>query len=481
MKKKLSVLAGGVVLLAALLGIYAVKTNKGTQSVDTETTTENSTNAVSFVNSGKYTLCEKQEDISDITITAGDNKLVIKCDGGSYTVEGYEDIKLNTSNTASLASMFKGLYSDNKIEDNDPAKYGLDSPLAAGKAVFADGGSAEIKLGSLTADKKYYYAQTSEADGIYMIDAVVGERLLYTANDLVDKSITAIKPNYVQYIEVKNVPGEELLLYYDAQHSNANSNLANNGLATLTMQKPLEGASVYPYNLTDTILSTCTQLKLDRVVEAKPTDYAKYGLDAPRTTVRLKDNEGELEIRVGKTVEGDDSSVYVCVDDNISVFTMSEALIEPFTSYTITDFTEKFVALHARADVDSVKVSGEFGGFELRFAVDGEHTVTKTDDGKVKDTRIPQIDGKEIPSEEFTDFYELLVGLSFDEVTSHTDKTGQPAASISYTLLDGSVHNIDFYSYNDNFYIVGAEGEYDMLVNKQSLKQVIDRAKALAK
>lgn len=481
MKKKLFPLIGGVAVLALLLGVYAYKTGIGSgSSGESEPTTEETVSEVAYVNSGKYTLCDKSEqDIRDIVITSQDNTLKIKIADGSYSVEGYEDVKLSMSNTASVASTFLGLYSDDKITDGDRKKYGLDNPLATGSASFGDGSSVTLALGSLTADKRYYYMESSECEGIYLIDAVVGGRLLYTINDLTDKNITAIKPDYVTYIEVTNAEGKELLMYYDKDKSNANTNLANNGLATLTMEKPLEGASVYPYNLSDTILSTCKSLRLDEVAQAKPDDLSQFGLDKPSLTIRLKDNEGSLELKTGDAA--DDGSVYVMVDNRPSVFTMDKNLIKPFESYAIADFVEKFVALHMRADIHTVTMDGEFGSFTLDFKAEGDNKITTGENGNIKDNRLALLNGKQFEGEDFTDFYELLAGLTFDEITQHSEKSGEPAVKLTYTLLDGQEQTTAFYLYNDNFYCVGMEGEYDMLVSRQSVKQIADRAAALSK
>ena len=481
MKKKLFPLLGGIVLLAALLGIYAYSSSSSGENGDgTEPTTEQ-TSDTSLVNTGEYTLCDREaESLRDVAINSGDNTLSLKYSEDGYTVEGYENVDINMSNTASLASIFIGLYSDNKIEgaENEPEKYGLDNPLAVGTATYDDGSSVTLKLGSLTADKQYYYLESSDAEGVYLVDAVVGARMLYTINNLVDKNIASIKPNYVTYIEVLRNNESELLLYYDEENSNANTNLAQYGLATLTMERPLEGASVYPYNLESSILSTCSSITLDDVVDAQPTDYARYGLDVPRLTVRLRDNSGSLEIKAGS--DAGEGNVYVMVNDSVSVFTMDASLLEPFDNYTITDFIEKFVALHSRSDVSRVDMVSEFGTVNLEFREDGENTITTDENGAVQDNRLAILNGKTVEGDDFADFYELLVGLSFDQIGEHTQKSGEPAVTLTYTLLDGTVETTEFYTFNDNFYSVGKDGEYDMLVSKQSVKQIVDRAAALS-
>lgn len=474
MKKKILPLAGGVAVLALLLGIYGISTQREGNGSD-ETTTEVTTE-ISLVNTGSYTLCDKEpKELRNVKITSGENTLELNIAEKGYSVKGYEQVKLSVDTTAAMAGIFTGLYSDNKIEEADREKYGLTQPLAVGVGEFADGSSVTLTLGSLTADNKYYYMESSETKGIYLVDNVTGGRLLYGINDLTDRTIASIKPDYVSYIQVLHGDGRELLMYYNSESSDANKNLADKGLATLTMEKPLEGAAVYPYNLTGSILSTCKEIKLGQVVDSQPSDYGKYGLDKPHMTVRLKDNSGSLQLKVG--ADADEEHVYVQPDNSVSVFTMEKRIVEPFDKYVITDFVEKFVALHTRSQVENVSLTSEYGDLSLEFRSSGENVITSDEQGKIKDNRLIYINGKKYEGEDFKNFYELLAGLSFEQIEKHAPKTGEPQAVLIYKLTDGSTHTTEFYAYNDNFYSVGKNSEYDMLVSRQSIKKIIDEGK----
>jgi hypothetical protein len=479
MKKKMLSLGCGIAVLAVLFGLYTYKVSSRSGSTSesaTEETTDTTDTGI-ILNTGQYALCDKSaETLRDITVTNGEAVLKLKYTDSGYVAEGYEKAQLDMSNVASVASNFIGLYSDNKIDDTDLTRYGLDNPTATGVATYEDGSSVTITLGNLTADGKYYYMQSSDLDGIYLVDELMGNRLLYTVNDLTDKTLTAIKPDYVDYVGVKAKNGDELLMYYDSEKSNASS-LAAQGLATLTMEKPIEGAIVYPYNLEGSVLSTCKQLTLASVVEVQPDDYSVYGLDDPEYIIRLRDSDAALELKVGGTDAAGNS--YVMVDDRVSVFLMDSTLLQPLENYTVTDFVEKFVSLHNRTDVSSVVMQGEYGDFTLDFKTEGDNKIVTDEKGTSKDNRLVLINDKEVQSDSFKDFYELLVGLGFDQIEEHTQKSGEPNAVLTYYLTDGSEQSVEFYQYSDNFYSVGKDGKYDMLVSRQSVKQIVDKALAL--
>lgn len=474
MKKKLLPLACGVGVLVLLLGIYMLSAPRNNDG-DSETTTEEAT-TISLVNTGKFSLCDKKpEELKSVKVTSGENTMELNISEDGYSVKGYEKVSLSPDTTAALAGIFVELYSDNRIDDVDREKFGLAQPLATGVAEYTDGSEVTLTLGSLTADNKYYYLESSEAEGVYLVDAITGGRLLYDIKDVTDKTIAAIKPDYVSYIQVIHNDGKELLMYYDADSSNANKNLGDKGLATLTMEKPLEGATVYPYNLSGSILSKCKDIKLCDVVDPQPEDYSKYGLDNPYMTVRLKDNEAALQLKVGASAGN--GYVYVQPDNSISVFTIEEAVVKPFDKYVITDFVEKFVALHTRSQVEKVNLTSEFGDLSLEFKAQGNNVITADEEGKIKDNRLILINGKQYEGDDFKNFYELLAGLSFEQIVEHSPKSGEPEAVLTYTLMDGSVQTTEFYGYNENFYAVGKNSEYDMLVSRQSLKKIVDDGK----
>jgi hypothetical protein len=301
--------------------------------------------------------------------------------------------------------------------------------------------------------------------------------MLYTVNQLVDKELPSLKTDYINYIEVTKKNGDELLMYYNENYSNKDDALAQSGLSTLTMEKPFKGLSVYPYNLESSVLSTCSNFAISDVVDAQPEDYAQYGLDEPNLIVGLGDDESAVQFKVGN--ETDDGKVYVTVSNKVSVFTMDKSLFEPFENYNVTDFVERFVSIHYRYELANVDVKTEFGSFKLEFKEDGDKKITVDENGATKDTRRVLLDGKEIGEDDYIDLHGVLVGLTFDNIVEPKAVSESPDCEITYTLLDGSEQSIKFYSENDNFYRVPMADNYDVLVDKQSVKNIINKANQL--
>ena len=79
----------------------------------------------------------------------------------------------------------------------------------------------------------------------------------------------------------------------------------------------------------------------------------------------------------------------------------------------------------------------------------------------------------------FTDFYEQLVAIGFDDYDTNAEAKGAPAVTITFKLSDGSSDAAEYYDYNSDFYVVKKGDNTSMLVNKQTVTKVLNEAKKL--
>lgn len=475
MKKKLILLIAAIVILGVLLGLYAFGSKDGGGDVQQDSTEEE------VVTPQTYTLMDREmSEISRVTISANQKEIVYLPKDNTFTVEGYEDADLSQINVESVVSSFAKLYSSNVVVDNpeDLSVYGLENPSAVGTGEYTDGTKAVIYIGDITPDKSYYYAMLEGDTKVYLIDVLSGGRFYYNIGQLLNTNISTINKDTVTYINIQQKGKDEILIVYDENDSNVNENLKNNGLFTLSMKKPIDGVLVYPYNLQSYMLSSLASIVVKDVIDVTPENLADYGLDDPILRVTLKDNSNSLKMIVGNDI--DDNTVYVMVNDRPEVFSMSKAAILSFMDVNITDFIQKFVALHTRSKVEKIDIKSVYGDYNIKFVTKGENMVTENGEGVADDKRITYINDTEIERESFTNFYELLVGITFDALDKEAAATGEPQVSIGYTMTDGDVDMVQFYNYNENFYVAKKGENSSMVVSKQSVKQVIDKARELS-
>ena len=232
-----------------------------------------------------------------------------------------------------------------------------------------------------------------------------------------------------------------------------------------------------------TALEDASALNVEKLVDPKPTELSKYGLDNPEMEVVLKDRNTELTVKVGSQVQ-DDSDIdyrYVQINNRNEVFTMDQRALQSFFDADIVDFVQPFVSLHSRSSVNKIEAENNDKKFNVEFKSEGENTFVKTKEGVEKDNRNAYVSGKLVKRELFSPFYQNIVGLSFDSILKeNANVSGTPQAVITYVMKDGSKEKIEFYNYDDNYYVAKKGESSTLVVNKQSVRKLfLDAEKVL--
>ncbi len=483
MKKKAVLFIALLAAMAVLLAVYASVKNSG-KSGAAEPEPE-------VMTSGKYKLVElAPEDIDSIFVDNGknggfymdvtDDGIIVK-DGENMPV----DMSLldDEKTLLELRSLIN-ISSDNEVEKTEggviPDKYGLDEEKAAAKVYYhlKDGSEQQLYLGVITPDEKYYYAAVSLTE-VYTIGKTTGDNILKSVEELADLDMEKLDPNALAMLEIVQEGREDLRISFEKENENSNDSLNKNGLQTLVMHDPIPDLLVYPYNLETGLLYNYENFTIEKMVEIGDKNFAEYGLDKPVMSIAMADTEASVTLKVGKETE-DGKGYYVTPYGNKAVYTMTKTALEPFFDYNIIDFIQKFVALHYRYELSDIDIKSDYGDYTVEFKEENGKTLTE-ENGTPIDKRQEYINGKAVDSEAFVDYYELLVGLTFDALEDVRPQ-GEPHTVITYHLLDGTEDKVSFYDYDENFFVAvkdGSEGALNMLITKQQVKQALDRAAEL--
>lgn len=469
MKKKIFMLLGAVVLLCLLCGIYFLASAKKDQPVEEPMTMED---IGTQIVDGK--------DVKNFSVTNPNGSFEFIQKDKKWSVEGYDN-DFNSSAIATMASIFKSLYAERDIEENaaDLAKYGLDKPTAV-----ATSGNTVISIGLPSADKKYYYVKLNDINNVYLVNSARLDPVMFGFDDIVDKALPTINSDSIQEISIdySGSDDNDIVVKYDKDNPLAREYSDKNGLATLVMEKPVSNMLVYPYNLQMTVLKNLKSLAISKLVEIKPNDLAKYGLDNPYCTIYVADKENNVTVAVGNKFADEEGNnfYYVQVNGRGEVFTVSERAIKPFVEAKVADFVEKFVSLYQRSNVSHITIEGA-KKYDIDFKAEGENDYREVDDGVTQDFRSTYLNGKLIERDVFTDLYELIVGISFDDILNTAKPEGEPEVTITFELTDGSKKVDNYYNYNDSFYIVSQDNNNSLVVSKQTVRNVINKAEELSK
>ncbi len=465
MKRKLIILLSAVVVLGLLLGVYALVGSKTDDSSE-----ETANNDTSMEAMGDKIADAK--DIDSFTVTNANGSFTFNKKGGKWKAEGYDNA-LSQSAVNEMAGVLSALYAERIVEEEpkDIAVYGLDKPSAVGRCK-----DITVNLGAVTPDNKYFYVQTDKSPAVYMVETTLCKSLDYGFNDFIDKSVPKIDRDSIQELDIRTKGKEDIYVCSDPDNPIARDYAEANGLATLVMEKPVSNMLVYPYNLHNSVLKNINNLNVTDLVEPNPKDLAKYGLDDPQTQVKIRDMENTVTLKAGSKAPtvNDTEYVYVLINDRPEVFTMDYRSVEPFINASIADFSEKFISLYQRSKVSSI----DFGGYKIELKEEGDNKFVQ-EDGVLRDNRNAYINGKAVNREDFTDFYEQLIGIGFDDIDMSAEPKGEPELVITFVLTDKSKDTAEYYNYNSDFYVVKKGDSTSMLVNKQTVARVLNEAEKL--
>ena len=467
----------GIIILAILIVLYVVgsaRKNKTTETKESTITQDEIGQKLST-----------NDNAVDILVENKNGKFEFEKAKDSWKIKGCKEVTLSNDVVNLIVNGVESLYAIETIEENPQSveKYGLSKPVATVSAKYENKNQTVLKVGNLSTDKKYYYVQVDNSPSVYMVNANACSLFTGTMNDFVDKNVPKVDTNSIVYMEIDYRDKDDILVEYDKDNSLVKEYADKNGLATLVLKKPVSDIVVYPYSLQATALEDASALNVEKLVDPKPTDLSKYGLDNPEMKIVLKDRNTELTVKVGSKVQ-DDSDInyrYVQINNRNEVFTMDQRALQSFFDADIVDFVQPFVSLHSRSSVNKIEAENNDKKFNVEFKSEGENTFVKTKEGIEKDNRNAYVSGKLVKRELFTPFYQNIVGLSFDSILKeNANVTGTPQAVITYVMKDGSKEKIEFYNYDDSYYVAKKGESSTLVVNKQSVRKLfLDAEKVL--
>lgn len=283
-KKKGRALAGGAVLLCALIGVEA---------------------ALSWQNSQEETEAET-EGVTPLEISADDlTEMTVKNENGTFTLvkdadgvwSNKEDAQFPLDEdtwTAKLSSLESMTAVRTLEEPEDLAEYGLDDAAIQVTLVTADG-STELYIGNQNESTYDYYVYVDSPDTVYTVGSSAATAMDCGLYDLASAStFPSISSGSLTHMEIRQ---DESLLEFDADASDTES-------ASWYVSR--DGGEAVPADssamsaLTDELL----YIGFEDFVDYKGEDLAQYGLDDPWAEITWDYTETEsVEEETEETAE----------------------------------------------------------------------------------------------------------------------------------------------------------------------------------
>jgi hypothetical protein len=400
----------------------------------------------------------------------------------AWVIKGHEDAKVSTYNLDDMMRDAFTLDAAEKVAEtiSDPKEYRLDPPEAYGVFEYTDGTSVKVNIGMQTPAKDFYYMTVDGDPALYMTYTSTGADFFNTYDDLADKSIAAIDGTTLQYVNIGRKGKSPIEFAYNGTDEELASDIEQFGGVTLYMKSPYDGWELYANNFQTNVLEPMSGIVMNELVDIDAADLSKYRLDDPELDIWLKDSANEMHILVGgdapsEDAEGADAApaslAYAKFFDYPHVYTIDKKYLAGFANINTFTFTQRFIALINIDDCEGINITAPGKSFDIVIehetitptpapaAASPDPSATPTPTPIPEKLIHPSVNGQAVQDEAFKDYYQTLIGLSYDTEVDSFEKSGEPLATISYDLAQGKDDvKISLYQYDQNFYAVEKDG-----------------------
>ena len=397
----------------------------------------------------------------------------------AFTVEGWENEDVLTSNVMTLAKAFYSITPTKELGAvEDLAEYGLSGSGAYEATVtYTDGSTDTVLVGSEAGETYGWYILYN--DSVYI--APLSTYLTKSKYDFVNTAVLAI-PDLTSEDDEGNETTltpelESLHLSGTNYPEEIQLNTSDDELLLYEITEPVyAGASS---TRIDSLLEQLQNVTASGVVAVQATeeDLEKHGLDEPSAIAEFELNNEKHTLRLGDRTEG----IYsLMVDDNKTIYLIDEASVDSWANASVFEMRDGFIRLPNIKSVEKLSVEADDGTdvYTVERTLDEERS---TETSPYYDITKVTLDGKEIDYDNYQPFYQMCLSVSVlnEEIR---EPQGEPALTLRYTYFDGREEVVSFYkdASADRRYIATLNGEVSGIVRSTDVEKILEAKPVLA-
>lgn len=225
---------------------------------------------------------------------------------------------------------------------------------------------------------------------------------------------------------------------------------------------------------------TDAEAETDTDAEVEADTDAETGTETQAETDTDTDTETRTVEKKAVLLIGDqdeDGNYYAKMQDNQYVYTLDASTVEGITGITRDNFLDTKVSDYSFADMD--KVTFIRNGSTYTATKVTQEVESDEEDGETTTETSYLINGKEVDMTEFSEFYTQITALEWQSQVSDAQPEGEPEFTVTFEKAGGIEVTTDYYSYDNNFYLVIDSKGNKELVNKIKVKEILDSFDAL--
>ena len=360
----------------------------------------------------------------------------------TFTIEGWEDEAVLTSNVQNLAIRFYSVTPSKGIGTvQNLSEYGLSGDgQYKGTVTYTDGTKDTIIIGSEAGESYGRYILYN--DLVYI--APVSTYLTQSKYEFIDKAVIAIPNPVTEDAEGNETEGQPELESLHLSGTNYPQEI----------HMGLSDDEVLSYDITEPIYAGANSSKIDGLIEqlqnvtasgvvavqATEDEIEKYGLDEPVAIAEYQISGEKHTIRLGEKTSG----LYgMMVDDNKTIYTIAEASVDSWANVSLYDLRDGFIRLPYIKSVQKLTVTAADGTdvYDIVRIEDEERSTETTPYYNLEVSK----NGKEIEYDNYQPFYQMLLGVSLLNEDIR-EPEGDPLLTIRYDYFDGKTEEISFYA-----------------------------------
>ncbi|MGN0479618.1 MAG: DUF4340 domain-containing protein [Hominenteromicrobium sp.] len=389
----------------------------------------------------------------------------------TFTIQGWEDEPVLTSNVQNLAMRFYSITPSKEIGTvQNLSEYGLDGDGEyKGTVTYTDGSKDIIIIGREAGET--YGRYILYHDLVYI--APVSTYLTKSRYEFIDTAVIAI-PNPTEVdADGNETEGqaelESLHLSGTNYEQEIRMGLSDDEVLAYDITEPIyAGANS---GKVDTIIEQLQNVTASGVVAVKATDeeIEKYGLDEPVAVAEYQIAGEKHTIRLGEKT----GSLYgMMIDDNTTIYTISESSVDSWANASIYELRDGFIRLPYIKSVQKLTVTAADGTdvYDIERIVDEERSTESTPYYNLEVTK----DGKTIDYDNYQPFYQMLLSVSLlnEEIR---EPEGDPVLTVRYDYFNGNSEEISFYAdpNAERRYVVTLNGQPTGAVRSTDVEKIL--------
>lgn len=503
MKKK-GKMAACLILLVLLLAVLVVLTKKNSTAGTDSSSSDSSADSEKVIDMTK-------DDVTALSfLINGETASFTKADGedDTWTYDQEDGFPLDSSRVVSALSSICSMTAQRVIESDEidsMADFGLETPSQE-VVVTAGDEKTTIHVGDKNGSSKYYVYLNDDTSRVYMVSTPLGtmfpsDMMEWATSD----SIPSVTADNITKLQVEGENGYTLTLNTSA----ADSTL---GVAEWTVEDDAGKTHDGSADSISTLTSAAASLSFGDLVTYHATDLAQYGLDQPKTTIRVHYTEEQevdsddtttadtssdsassdstssssssetttvtvekdLVLYVGNATE-DGGSYYAMLDGSNEVHLIKASDIETFTGKTASDFWNMYIGMENVADLTSLDIT--YNGETKTYVRHVEEV--KDEDSDSTSQEISYTCGDEtVDKTTFTTFYSSLIGMTAQKKDESLTQAQDAEFTAVFHMTDGDL-TFTYSPYDSSFYYTVDKDGVPSLVNKNNVKTMLENYNAL--